>query len=140
MTKISIRRADADDQDDIADLHKLILPGVDQVEDIGDTFWWVAEDEIPIAFGALSVSRSEASAGYLSMAGVHPMYRGLGLQKRLIRARIKHARTLGWQALVTDTIAGNPPSINSLIACGFRAYRPQSPWKIGEACYWRLPL
>jgi GNAT superfamily N-acetyltransferase len=73
------------------------------------------------------------------MAGVHEEYRGRGLQKRLIRARVRHAKRIGWKYAITYTI-DNPPSENSLIGCGFKRYAPADPYVKGTANYWRKLL
>lgn len=76
------------------------------------------------------------NAYYLSRAGVHPKHRGHGLQKRLIRVRIANAHRRGCRRIITYTVAWNPKSINSLIACGFRFYEPQNAWGGREMLYW----
>jgi GNAT superfamily N-acetyltransferase len=68
-----------------------------------------------------------------------PSHRGQGVQKRLIRARIRQARALGWNWLITDTYL-NPASANSLIATGFKMYEPSQPWGAKQTLYWRLKL
>ncbi|WP_368408593.1 GNAT family N-acetyltransferase [Caldimonas mangrovi] len=103
-------------------------------------WWWVAsEGGNPVGFAGLWPSSRWSDAGYLSRSGVLPSARGRGLQKRLIRVREKKARELGWRWLITDTYR-NPPSANSLIACGFRMFHPSKPWAADGACYWRKQI
>lgn len=102
-------------------------------------WWWIAhtEDGKPVGFAGLVRSHNWSNAGYMCRAGVLPKYQGFGLQKRFIQARIRKARTLDWEWLLTDT-TDNPPSANSLIAMGFKLYEPSIPWSNRNSLYWRL--
>lgn len=103
-------------------------------------FWWVAYEGCePVAFAGVVQSSQWIDAGYLCRSGVLPAYRGKGLQKRLIRARERKAREMGWNWLITDT-RHNPASSNSLIACGYRLFIPSRPWGHSDAIYWRKEL
>lgn len=134
---IRIRRVVADDAHDLHTMMLACFPG-EAVRDTTVDAWWIAldEDDDAAGFCCLSPSRSRLSCGYLSYAGVMPAFRGRGLQKRLIRARITEARRRGWRALVTDT-CDNPASSNSLIACGFRLFDPPNPWASATALYFQ---
>ena len=46
------------------------------------------------------------------------------------------AKRLGMNWLITDT-TDNPPSANSLIACGFKLFEPSKPWANKQSLYWR---
>lgn len=106
------------------------------VEDGGE--WWIAfyGDE-PVGFGAIKPSVRWPSTGYLSRAGVIPEHRGNGLQRKLIRTRLKWARLQGWQWAITDNIEGNSESANNIAASGFRLYDPAIAWGSAGALYWR---
>lgn len=101
--------------------------------------WWIAtagEEEA----GYCGVRHTASvGVGYLCRAGVLPKFRGAGLQKLFIRRRLAHAKAQGWTYVVTDT-NDNPASANSLIACDFRLYRPESPWSFDTSLYWRKHL
>ena len=127
-------------QDTLALLQQKCLPG-DAPSDTNYGWWWIVYDaqNLPCAFGGLIRSVRWTNVGYLCRAGVLSSHRGHGLQKRLIRARIRQARALGWNWLITDTYL-NPASSNSLIACGFKLYEPLNPWGVKETLYWRLNL
>lgn len=134
-SEIRVRRADLDDPI-LVRLQRRILPSDFILKPEPGTFWWAAwRGAKPIAFAALSPSNQWRDVGYLSRAGVIRSERGQGIQKRLISARLRHAATMGWEAVVTDTIPSNPASINSLIACGFKSYVPRKPWA-GDSNYW----
>ncbi len=76
---------------------------------------------------------------YLCRSGVVPEHRGKGLQKRLIRVRETYARNMAMNWVISDTTC-NPPSANSLIACGFKLYEPAQPWGNRSTIYWRKRL
>jgi len=126
-------------------MQKRILPGDTPIDPGTDgVFWWVAWDG-PKAIGFASLTRdndiADGDFGHLSRAGVDKAYRGLGLQKRLIRVRLAHAkRIMGWKICVTDTQWWNAASSNSLIACGFKTFRPANPWMGDGTVYWKKRL
>lgn len=102
--------------------------------------WWIAlNGKEPAGYAGMIPSVRVANAGYLCRAGVLPKFRGHGLQKKLIRLRVAHAKRLGWSVVFSDTIE-NPASGNSLIACGFRLYYPDKPYGSDGALYWRLRI
>jgi predicted acetyltransferase len=70
---------------------------------------------------------------------VLPSHRGFGLQKKFIRVRIRQAKALGLNWLITSTY-DNPASANSLISCGFKMFNPTNPWMAKNTSYWRLKL
>lgn len=103
-------------------------------------WWWLATDDgHPLGFAGLVQSSQWSDTGYLCRAGVLEKARGNGLQKRLIQARERKARALGWKWLVTDTYE-NPASANSLISCGFRMFKPSNPWGADGVCYWKKAI
>jgi len=105
-----------------------------------DGYWWIAEGSgKPIGFCGLSLNVATKGAGFLCRAGVIGAYRGQGIQKQMIRLRERKAISLGLEQLVTYTI-DNPPSANSLIACGYRTYSPKHKWAATEAVYWRREI
>lgn len=97
--------------------------------------WWIAEhDGAVVGFAGAKLWEPDGLV-YLCRAGVAPEARGLGLQKRLIQARVRWARRIGARGCYTYTI-DNPPSQNSLISCGFKTFRPSELWGGPEATYW----
>jgi GNAT superfamily N-acetyltransferase len=121
-------------------LQKQILPA-DSPYKPDRGHWWVAyaEDGKPVAFAGLVRSIKWTDTGYLCRAGVLNEFTGHGLQRRLILARIRKAKELGWNWLITDT-TNNPASSNSLINCGFKIYRPGQPWGFRNAIYWKYKV
>jgi N-acetylglutamate synthase-like GNAT family acetyltransferase len=126
-------------QERLSALQKICLPH-DAPVDTNFGCWWIATSNgRDIGFAGLTRSVSWTDCGYLCRAGVVPNCRGRGLQKKFIRARVRQAKALGWNWLVTDT-TDNPASSNSLIACGFKLFKPTKPWGFKHSLYWRRKL
>jgi GNAT superfamily N-acetyltransferase len=138
---LTIRKVNgADHAADIGELHSICFSQNEHIPDPASGQWWLTfDDDEPIAFAHLLPSTWYDNAGYLSRSGVIPKYRGYGLQKRLIRARVTQARRNGWEWLRTDT-RGNPASSNSLISCGFRLFEPKHPWAFSDSLYFVMRL
>lgn len=123
----------------LLDLQLTILPS-DKPTTTSVGWWWIVYDgDKPIGFAGMYRSNRWRDAGYLCRSGVLPAYRGRGLQKRLIRLRERKGRAIGLAWLISDTYE-NPPSANSLIACGYRTYQPVEPWGAEGVTYWRKKL
>jgi RimJ/RimL family protein N-acetyltransferase len=108
-----------------------------------NSVWWVVWcDREPVAYAGLRLCQytENRGLGFLSRAGVVAKHRGHGLQKRLIRAREAAARTCGLTELVTYVAHWNAASINSLVACGYRFYRPADRWAGSSSVYLRKRL
>jgi len=125
-------------------LDRMILPD-DEPYAMGSARWWLASvDGQTVAYaGAKALQGANAGHVMLCRAGVLPCARGAGLQKRLIRARLRWAAGLERVgAVVTYTVRDNVRSSNSLIACGFRLYTPAAPWFAPDTdvLYWRKAL
>jgi len=89
--------------------------------------WWIGwVDKEPAAYAGLRLL--PGGLAFLSRAGVLPPARGKGLQRRLIRVRLAAARRAGLETAFTYTVADNVPSMNNLIAEGFRTYEPEWAW------------
>jgi GNAT superfamily N-acetyltransferase len=127
-------------QNQLAALQERCLPG-DTPFDINYGYWWIVYDaqNFPCAFAGLVRSSRWTDCGYLCRAGVLPSHRGHGLQKKLIRARVRQAKAIGWNWLITDTYQ-NPASSNSLITTGFKLFEPTKPWGATQTLYWRKKL
>lgn len=140
---MKIKRVDircSQTQNKLSVLQKKCLP-FDTPFDTNYGYWWTVTDALGnhCAFAGLVHSVRWGDAGYLCRAGVLPSHRGYGVQKKLIRVRIRQAKALGWNWLITDTYE-NPASSNSLISCGFKLFEPSIPWGADGTLYWRLKL
>jgi GNAT superfamily N-acetyltransferase len=127
-------------QNTLSALQQICLP-YDRPYKTNAGYWWVVSGDghEPIGFAGLVPSTRWADTGYLCRAGVVADCRGKGIQKKLIRVRIRQAKVNGWRWLITDTFE-NPASSNSLIAMGFKLFEPSVPWGAKGTLYWRLKL
>lgn len=123
-------------------LDEICFPADERVA-IGDALWWVAwREREAVGYAGLRVCREPVNRGlaFLCRAGVLPQHRGHGLQKRMIRVRLAEARRLGVREVVTYVVPSNLASANSLLACGFKLYRPEHRWGGSEALYFRQKI
>lgn len=111
-----LRRATAPDMEQVRAIYA--GPAKEHIFDMpDDAKWWVVEDRGQVvAFASARLLDDEVR---LTSAWTEPAYRGMGLQTRLIRARVKWARKCRMSRVVTYTWGGNLPSIRALIRCGF---------------------
>jgi len=137
IKRVDIRKESV--QDKLSALQKICLPH-DHPYDTNFGSWWIAtENGVDIGFAGLVRTVSWSDCGYLCRAGVVPNSRGQGLQKKLIHVRVRQAKALGWNWVVTDT-TDNLASANSLIATGFKLFQPTKPWGFKNTLYWRRKL
>jgi GNAT superfamily N-acetyltransferase len=103
-------------------------------------YWWIAFDgDKPIGYAGLDTVRLKDKA-FLCRGGVLASHRGLGIHKRLIKARERMARRLGIDRIVTYTDHNNIASSNSLIKRGYIRYRPGAEWGVDNAIYFSKEL
>lgn len=102
----------------------------------GDLWYIAFAGGWPAGFG---VARETGGGWFLARAGVLPEFRGHGLQKKLIRARLRGIKAQGGKVAYTYTMIDNPASAQSLIGCGFRPYIPAWRWVGPNINYWRRP-
>ena len=96
--------------------------------------WWlVLHDDEAVAFASMGYEKEGESI--LSRCGVVEEFRGRGIQRRLIRARIKRAITRGVKAITTYTARWNKHSSENLASLGFVKVRTK-----GGFHDWRLEL
>lgn len=142
QAKYEISRLDLNDPAACAavvKLHKKCFPADDVLEPTHGYWWVVKLDKTLVGFAAMRLSTRWCDTGYLWRAGVHPLHRGRGLQRRLILVRERLARKLGWNYLISDTNA-NPQSANNLIRAGYTMYDPTWPYGQDSTCYWKKQL
>jgi GNAT superfamily N-acetyltransferase len=121
-------------------LQKTCLPA-DRIYPITKGYWYVVytQNSEAVGFGGIVPSSRWADTMYLCRAGITRAHQGRGLQKRLLRARIRKAKTLGMNWVITDTNQ-NPASANNLISIGFRMFEPSEPWGFKTALYWKYRI
>lgn len=135
--KISLRQTD--DVEEIRELHALAFAGSPWPGD--DHTFWIARDETGKAVGFCSVVYWAARAcAFLSRAAVVKEASGQGLQRRMIRARLRWAKAQGIKRAITYTELRNSKSLVNLLRCGFRFYTPQLAYVGDEYHYLQLML
>jgi len=104
--------------------------------------WWLLMDGgLAVGFASLEIYYYLVGwPAFLSLSGIIPMYRGQGLQKKLIRVRERMARKIDCGRIVTYSSYDNYASANNLINCGYRLYLPQKEWGIAGGYYFRKIL
>jgi GNAT superfamily N-acetyltransferase len=152
--QVKVRRAREVDFEEIRALDQLCMPLDERVDlkDVDSHAWWVVrnQDSIAVAFaGCHIIDDGALQICLLSRAGVMPQARGRGIQKKLLKARIRWARDQGCDQVWTYTAHYNIASSNSLISSGFKLWRPYS-WSGSTDVmstendtawlYWHLPV
>ena len=105
----------------------------------GDEFqfnreWWVMLDEGEIV--AYCGSIYSKGICIFNRAWVKKSHRGQGIQRRMIKTRLKAASTFCHIA-ITYTTLDNFPSANNLINCGFRLYLPEYSYGGSDKLYFQ---
>ncbi len=140
--KVRLRRHDHD-KPLIEYLDSRLFTDEERVEDIEQSAWWVGfnEADVPVAYGGVKVVYGDLTTAFLSRAGVLPEARGQGLQRKLLKLRIRWARAQGCKQIITYTHKDNTVSANNLIKSGFLLYTPDWAW-VGrdDFLYWILAL
>ena len=99
------------------------------------SWWWIAYDgEKPVAFAGLTPYPVNKTV-FLSRCGVIKSYRGLGLQRKLIKKREAIAIKEGYSRIITYTSYDNIKSANNLIGCGYKLYTPKWWWGVRNSYY-----
>ena len=138
--RYTIRRADLPVA--VLALDEICFPHDDRINP-ADSLWWIVwHGKQPVAYAGLRLCQAEHNLGlaFLCRVGVVPAHRGRGLQKRLIRIREAAARRLAVTELITYCVPWNCPSLNSLISCGYKFYRPTTKYGGAGAVYLRKVL
>lgn len=132
------KRLRASDVALLEDLDHRCFPDEAPYEKVGPNLtWWVVwnDKDKPVGFAG-SMLWTPDNAVFLCRAGVVPRARGRGLQRRLIRARLKHAREIKASGAMTYTSTDNIASMTNLIRCGFLPWVPGYAWVGKEVLYW----
>jgi GNAT superfamily N-acetyltransferase len=100
--------------------------------------WWVMLDDMSriVAYCGSIYSKGIC---IFNRAWVHKNYRGQGIQRRMIKTRLKAASTFCHIA-ITYTTLDNFPSANNLISCGFRLYLPEYSYGGHDKLYFQKLL
>jgi GNAT superfamily N-acetyltransferase len=143
---ICTRHVDPDDErDTLLNLNWMIFGDTAPRIEPEEGEWWIAYDGDPrehvvVGFGGCRTARGDEKALYLCRAGVVPAYRGLGIQRKLIKERERFARAHGYERVITDCTSDNIASANTLIKTGFKLWKPPHPWAFATSLYWKKEL
>ena len=140
MNPYTIRREDAPVA--VLALDEICFPHDDRVK-IERSLWWIVyRGKDAIAYAGLRPCQNPCNSGlgFLCRVGVVAEHRGRRLQKKLIRVREAAAKRIGLTELVTYCVPWNSASLNSLVACGYRFYRPETKYGGAGAVYLRKTL
>jgi ribosomal protein S18 acetylase RimI-like enzyme len=144
---IRVAHVDEDVVDEVREIERACLVETGRENEAGpvnlthhDPEVWLAYDgEHAVGFGVLveRPANDWCPGWFLRMSGVRPEYQGHGLQRRLIRARLEHARRHGAREVFTYTRPDNAESMRALMSCGFKPYRPENAYAGEGYVYWR---
>lgn len=102
--------------------------------EVGNVYWILWHEGEAAGYCSIRPLRESsydphhASTAFLSRAVVLPHARGQGLQRRMIRARVKWAVEEGYERVVTTLDWDNIPSLRNLVKEGFVPYVPFYDW------------
>jgi RimJ/RimL family protein N-acetyltransferase len=97
--------------------------------------WWVILDDMSRIVAYCGSIYTEGICIFVR-AWVKKSHRGKGIQKKMIRIRTKAAKDKGCYIVITYTTKDNYPSVNNLIAKGFKFYFPEYAYGGKEMLYW----
>jgi GNAT superfamily N-acetyltransferase len=123
-------------------LDEICFPEDHRVNVDGALWWIVWHGKEAVGYAGLRPCQLPCNegVGFLNRVGVVAEHRGHGLQKRLIRVRESAARSYGMTELVTYCMGWNCASVNSLISCDYKFYRPETRYGGADAVYLRKTL
>ena len=120
----------------LAMLAKMDVPPVDASLSIAD-YWthaaeylppdgrtWIARDPTHRVVGFATMRRIRPDAGEMKRLFVRPDFRGQGIARRLVQARIDDARAMGLRHLLADTLRNNDEMQGLYQSLGFRFIAP----------------
>ncbi len=108
--------------------------GEDGFDDYEEAKWWIASEGSNLVAYAGLIFWGQGIA-FLNRGCVNPLYRGLGIQKQLIRHRVSYCKRKKWKKAITYTSPDNLASANSLISCGFKLYAPANLYGLEDGLY-----
>jgi GNAT superfamily N-acetyltransferase len=130
-----IRITQLHDLEDAKELHSMGFPNDDWTGD--DHTYWVAMENGRVV-GFCSAKMWEPHGVFLSRCAVRKDYAGKGLQRLMIRRRVKWAIDQGSHRVFTYVTLKNYESMINLLRCKFRFYHGN--WVGPEVHYLELKL
>lgn len=111
-------------------------PALEHSELYDDVVWWLAYAEgveHPVGFCGMNLSNKYETS--FVRAGVLLEWRGQGLQKMMIRARLGYAKRHGYTKVHTYVWGGNVASTKALLSCGFVPHKASQSKRDGLWIY-----
>jgi RimJ/RimL family protein N-acetyltransferase len=138
---MNIRRLQLDDARDLWEDFQELHGSDDRWPGDDHKYWALFDGDEPVAITS-AVYRHAKGYVYLSYAIVDPRRAGAGIQRRLIRQRLRWAKSVGAQYAITYTLLHNYPSMANLLRCGFKfAAKPRGwPGVAGDVHYFEKGL
>jgi GNAT superfamily N-acetyltransferase len=121
--------------DELRELDYKVFSGCNDEFKSNRDWWVITSGNVIIAYCGCAFTEGLC---IFVRAWVHKDYRGQGLQKKMIRLRIKSAYDC--HIAITYTTTDNCPSANSLISQGFKLYTPEYAYGGREMLYFQKEL
>lgn len=108
----------------VRELHERLFPGIPFDE--CPAYWLVWKDgtEYPVGFCAVRRAHSNRAWAFLARAALLREARGHGIQRRMIEARERWARSEGMEGTLTYVSNRNEASLVNLLRQGYHIYDP----------------
>ena len=135
--KVSIEQIE--DVEEAKAIHKLAFPSDAWVGD-EHTFWQAVDEKGKVVGFCSAIYLPDKRSVYLSRAAVIAKAQGRGLQRRMIKMRVRWAMEQGAHRVTSDAKMDNYESIANLIRCGFHFYDPPKPWAGFSSHYFVLRI
>jgi GNAT superfamily N-acetyltransferase len=104
-------------------------------------YWWIVYlDTEPVAFAGLVPFDPCLHVGYCKRCYVKPDHHGHGLQFRMLMAREKKARELGWTMIVSECGENNLWSASNFRKAGYIEFEPEQPWAKEPSIYFKKEI
>lgn len=84
-----------------------------------DLLWVVVDPLVPGGVQAYATAKPDGDVLHCRGSYVAPIYRGGGLQRRLLMARVRYARRHGFRVVRTYVAPANIPSLVNILRAGF---------------------
>jgi GNAT superfamily N-acetyltransferase len=135
---MSLRVTQLDDLEEARQLHSLSFKWDEWVGD--DHTFWVAHRDGELVGFASAILWQHLNVVFLSRCAVVKSAKGAGVQRHLVRARVRWAKRLQVDAVETYVLLKNYGSMVNLLRCGFRFYRPKKMYVGSRVHYLRREL
>lgn len=106
----------------------------DVLETDEKTTAWICYVDGQVA-GFCTMRTLDNGIAYLDRGGVYSRFQGLGIHRKLISVRERHARHLGLTRVITYVLTTNYQSMFTLVRCDYKRYQPSYAWVGRDVMY-----